>query len=289
MLRLGFLLILFLTSSPLGMVHGEDASQRFEVKTDVKFAEEPPRVGSNVTYTVKIEWWGTDDRAIKLIPPDIETKGLEITNTGVSTESEAGENGKVKQIRSFVFDLVPTRKGEVRIEPFPIEYIEQGIPGTKQLEVPGRTFKVKAAPLQIPWLWIGGGTGGILVMALTLFAILKIRKRKREKKIEEDPHAVVLAKISVLDPLITNGEYPEYVAKLAREFSIYLKDVLKLESTDFSVVEKNQDLSREDKKLLVKIIEAMTELKYSKEALSPSEVKDVKRLVEQFIESKKTV
>lgn len=289
MLRAPLLLTFLLMSwlIPIGLA--QETAQRFEVKTELTSEIEPPQVGSKVIYTVHISWWGTEDQKIKLIPPHIDTKGLTVENTGVSTESVPAEDGKTKQIRSFVFELVPNEKGEVSIDPFPVEYLEQGASGTKTIEVPGRTFKVKGLPIRIPWLWIASGAGLIALLSLTIFTTIRLRKRKIEMEIATDPHAIALEKVLELDSLIKKGEYPEYIAKLAREFSIYLRNVHKLESTDYGIIEKNSSLSKEDKQLLVKIIEEMTELKYSKEALSHLEVKEIKRLVEQFIESKKIV
>ncbi|MBI4971446.1 MAG: hypothetical protein HZC17_06370 [Candidatus Omnitrophica bacterium] len=285
MLRVLILFILLL-ASPL---YAQDVAQKFEVKTDLQFSENPPREDSAITYTVRIEWWGADDSSIKLIPPNIDTKGLAVENTAVSTESMPSEGGKLKQVRSFVFDLVPTKSGEVGIDAFPIEYIQEGRTATQQIEVPGRSFRVNRKPLNIPWIPIGIGAGLLgLIASITIFAIM-IRKAKKEKAKLLDPNVQILEKLAALEPLLKKNEYQEYIARLVREFSLYLKKAHGLESTDLGIVEKHNAFSDDDKKLLTKIIEQLTELKYSTDALNYTDVKEIKRFVEQFIESKKAV
>lgn len=285
MLR-ALILFLLLIATP---AFAQDSSQKFEVKTDLQFSEEPPIEGSKIVFTVRVEWVGPDDNSIKLIPPTIDAKGLTVENAGVSTETIPGEEGKMKQVRSFEFDLVPTKSGEVGIESFPIEYIQEGRTTTQQIEVPGRNFKVKAKPMNIPWVPIGAGTGAVVLAGLITFMVITLKKAKKEREKILDPNVQFMEKLSSLEPLIKNNEYPEFIARLVREFSFYLKKAHGLESTDLGVVEKHKTFSDEDKKNLTKIIEQLTELKYSTDALSYTDVKEVKRMVEQFIESKKVI
>ena len=285
MLR-ALVLFLLLIATP---VFSQDSSQKFEVKTDLQFSEEPPIEGSKIVFTVRVEWVGPDDNSIKLIPHSIDAKGLSVENAGVSTETIPSEDGKNKQVRSFEFDLVPTKSGEVGIESFPIEYIQEGRTSTQQIEVPGRNFKVKAKPIHIPWIPIGVGTGAIVLAGLITFMVITLKKAKKEREKILDPNVQFMEKLSTLEPLLKNNEYPEFIARLVREFSFYLKKAHGLDSTDLGVVEKHAAFSYEDKKLLTKIIEQLTELKYSTDALSYTDVKEIKRMVEQFIESKKVI
>ncbi|GEM_PF-3369932 len=286
MLRSCLILLFILISGLTVPVLAQETAQKFEVKTELKSAVEPPVEGTAITFAVHISWFGDDDQRIKLIPPSFDTKGLRIDNTAVSTESIPGADGKIKQVRSFVFDMTATKSGEVGIESFPVEYVEQGRSGTQILEVPGRSFRIKAKPLVIPWMLIGI-TGGALLLTgtITWIIIALIRKRRKEQK-EHNPQAEALAKITALDPIFKSGEYPDYIAKLTREFSAYLLDVYHLESTGDAEIEKHPDLSRDEKNTLYKIIEEMTELKYSTEKLDYTDVKEAKRLIEQFIEKK---
>lgn len=256
----------------------QDSSRRLDVKTDIVFSEEPLRVGSSLTYSVKIEWEGIEDK-IKFIPPVLETVGLRIENTGVSAESTPQTSGSVMQSRTFRFELVPTQKGEAAIEAFPIQYVEQGIPGTQQIEVPGRTFTVKGEPVRIPWVWIGIGGGGIGAAGLgLLFWILRSKARRKKSEVIQDPARDSLQKIQELEGLLKQAEFPNYVSSLSRLFSEYLHGIQERES-----------LSKEEKVLLKNISEQFEELKYSKSDLSYSEVSGLKRMVEQFLEKKRVI
>jgi len=283
------ILILLIVLGVIPTCFAQTPSEKFEVSTELKPEEEPPKVGTKISYTVKIEWVGTDAERIKLIPPHIETKGLEIENTSVSTESVPVTETVMKQIRSFTFEIRPVRKGEAIIEPFPIEYVESGKTGTQILEIPGRNFRVKGAPIHIPWFWVGIVTAALALLGTVTFLVIKITKRRKEVKLTLDPHVQAAERISGLEPLIQKENYKEYIERLAHEFSRYLKNVQGLESTNPGVVEKNQSLTKEDKQLLIKVIEELTELKYSKETLNRSEVIEIKRLIEQFVESKRVV
>ena len=265
----------------------QESSSRFEVKTDLKFSENPPIEGSKAVYTVHISWTGTDEDGVRLIPPSFDSKGLKIENTGVSTESVPGDGGTVKQIRSFVFDLILTRKGEAVIESFPVQYMEPGRSGMNQIEVPGRSFQVKGLPVVIPWTGIGIGTGAVLVTGFLIYLIIVLRKRRKQLNKETDPAEEVLKQMKILDPLLKKEEYKEYIIRLTRELSVYLKNAHGMQSTDPGEVEKNKNFTNEEKKLLKKAIEELTELKYSKDRLNYTEVNEVKRMVEQFVESKR--
>ncbi len=93
--------------------------------------------------------------------------------------------------------------------------------------------------------------------------VITLKKAKKEREKILDPNVQFMEKLSTLEPLLKNNEYPEFIARLVREFSFYLKKAHGLDSTDLGVVEKHAAFSYEDKKLLTKIIEQLTELKYS--------------------------
>lgn len=221
------------------------------------------KIGEKITYKITVE---ADSSARVFFPKGQTFKPLEVfDSTAVDTFQKKDIRKLQKEYSLTQFDsgayTIPRQKILIGDEPFYTDSVQVrvnavAIDTTKQKMYPIKPSVAVKKAFSIPnWIW--WVLGGIVVLGVVIFLLLRLRKKIIEKREELPPYEKAIQSLKTLDESqqLEHGKVKEYYSSLSLAVKRYIDEKIDdraLESTTNELIVRLKELEKEKKIYLKK-------------------------------------